>query len=65
MLGYRGFLCLLFGTSLALIQQRPAGETSENTKENLAVHGSHIAAIGHVPHAHYLHNSFLVYFSIS
>ena len=49
MLGYRGFLCLLFGTSLALIQEA-AGETSENTKEKLAAHGSHIAAIGHVPH---------------
>ena len=30
---------------------KPAGETSENTKERLAAHGSHIAANGHVPHA--------------
>ena len=29
---------------------KPAGETSENTKE-IAACGSHIAAIGHVPHA--------------
>ena len=30
---------------------KPAGETSENTKVKLAARGSHIAAIGHVPHA--------------
>ena len=51
MLGYRGFLCLLFGTSLALIRRSPAEETSESTKEELAARGSHIAAIVHVSHA--------------
>ena len=30
---------------------KPAGETSENTKEKVVACGSHIAAIGHVPHA--------------
>ena len=48
--GLRGFLCLLFDTSLAPDPTKPAGETSENTKEKLAACGSHIAAIGHVPH---------------
>ena len=30
---------------------KPVGETSENTKEELVARRSHIAAIGHVPHA--------------
>ena len=48
--GYRGFLYLLFGTSLALIQRSPQ-EQSKNTKKKFATRGSHIPAIGHVPHA--------------
>ena len=54
--GYRGFLCLLFGTSLALIQrslQEKQAKILRLKKKKISLaRGSHIAAIGHVPHAH-------------